>query len=125
MIRNFDDLKPERLFMKTTFTLSLRPLLLSVAALHALVPTLEEAGVKGYEMNYWFAAYVPAATPPEVVDKLNEMLVKAARSSSAAGFYQSTGTEIFTSTPAELGKFQAAESLKWGRIIKAAGIESE
>ena len=89
------------------------------------VPTLEEAGVKGYEMNYWFAAYVPAATPPEVVDKLSEMLVKAARSSSAAGFYQSTGTEIFTSTPAELGKFQAAESLKWGRIIKAAGIEPE
>ena len=89
------------------------------------VPTLEEAGVKGYEMSYWFAAYVPAATPADVVARLNEILVKAARSSGAAGFYQSTGTEIFTSTPAELGKFQAAESQKWGRIIKAAGIEPE
>lgn len=89
------------------------------------VPTLAEAGVKGYEMTYWFAAYVPAATPADVVDKLNDILVKAARSSGTAGFYQSTGTEIFTSTPAELGKFQAAESLKWGRIIKAAGIVPE
>lgn len=89
------------------------------------VPTLEETGVKGYEMTYWFAAYVPAVTPPEVVARLNDILVSAARSSSAAGFYQSTGTEIFTSTPAELGRFQAAESLKWGRIIKAAGIVPE
>ena len=89
------------------------------------VPTLEEAGVKGYEMTYWFAAYVPTGTPAEVVGKLNEILVKAARSSGAAGFYQSTGTEIFTSTPAELGRFQAAESQKWGRIIKAAGIVPE
>ena len=89
------------------------------------VPTLEEAGVKGYKMIYWFAAYVPAGTPADVVSKLNEMLVTAARSSGAAGFYQSTGTEIFTSTPAELGKFQAAESLNWGRISKAAGIELE
>ncbi|MFC5522944.1 Bug family tripartite tricarboxylate transporter substrate binding protein [Polaromonas jejuensis] len=89
------------------------------------VPTLEEAGVKGYEMTYWFAAYAPAGTPAEVVGKLNEILVKAAHSSGAAGFYQSTGTEIFTGTQAELGKFQAAESLKWGRIITAAGIVPE
>lgn len=89
------------------------------------VPTLEEAGVKAYEMTYWFAAYAPAGTPAELVGKLSEILVKAARSSAAADFYQSTGTEIFTSTPAELGKFQAAESLKWGRIIKAAGIVPE
>ncbi len=89
------------------------------------LPTLEEAGVKGYEMTYWFAAYVPAGTPADVVGKLNEILVKAARSSGAAGFYQSTGTEIFTSTPAELGRFQVAESQKWGRIIKAAGIVPE
>jgi tripartite-type tricarboxylate transporter receptor subunit TctC len=89
------------------------------------VPTLEEAGVKGYEMTYWFAAYVPTGTPPDVVARLNEILVKAAHSSGAAGFYQSTGTEIFTNSPADLGKFQAAESLKWGRIIKAAGIVPE
>ncbi|SPA33818.1 conserved hypothetical protein, UPF0065 [Cupriavidus taiwanensis] len=89
------------------------------------VPTIDEAGVKGYEMSYWFAAYAPAGTPQPVVAKLNAMMVKAARSESAAGFYKSTGTEVFTSTPAELAKFQSQESGKWGRIIKAANIQPE
>ena len=89
------------------------------------VPTIDEAGVKGYEMTYWFAAYVPAGTPAPVIARLNELLVKAAHGPAAAGFFQSTGTEIFTSTAEELRKFQTAESQKWGRIIKSAGIEAE
>ena len=90
------------------------------------VPTIAEAGVPGYEMGYWFAAYAPAKTPPAVVKKLNEMLVHAARSEAArTSFYEPTGTEVFTTTPEELVKFQAAESQKWGRIVKAAGIEAE
>lgn len=90
------------------------------------VPTIDEAGVNGYEMGYWFAAYVPAKTPPEVVTRLNELLVQAAQSDGAkAAFYAPTGTEIYTTSPQELGKFQASESQKWGRIVKAAGIEAE
>jgi tripartite-type tricarboxylate transporter receptor subunit TctC len=89
------------------------------------VPTIDEAGVKGYEMTYWFAAYVPAGTPAPVVARLNKLLVNAAHSTVAANFYQSTGTEIFTGTAEELRKFQAVESQKWGRIIKSAGIEPE
>ncbi|MDH6165375.1 tripartite-type tricarboxylate transporter receptor subunit TctC [Variovorax boronicumulans] len=90
------------------------------------VPTISEAGVKGYEMGYWFAAYAPAKTPPAVVKRLNELLVKAAKSESAkTGFYEPTGTEVFTTSPEELARFQAGESQKWGRIVKAAGIEAE
>jgi len=90
------------------------------------VPTIAEAGVPGYEMGYWFAAYAPASTPPAVVRKLNELLVAAARSDAArTSFYEPTGTEVFTSSPEELARFQAGESLKWGRIVKAAGIEAE
>ncbi len=89
------------------------------------VPTIDEAGVKGYEMSYWFAAYAPAGTPPAVVGRLNALLVKAAHSETAATFYQATGTEVFTGSPAELAKFQAQESAKWGRIIKAANIQPE
>ena len=107
----------------------LRPLGVSSAKRSPLapeVPTIAEAGVPGYEMGYWFAAYAPAKTPPAIVKKLNEMLVKAARSEAArTSFYESTGTEVFTTTPEELAKFQAAESQKWGRIVKAAGIEAE
>ena len=89
------------------------------------IPTIDEAGVKGYEMGYWFAAYVPAKTPPAIVNRLRELLVKATSGSAVQNFYSSTGTERFVTTPEELAKFQTAESEKWGRIIKAAGIEPE
>jgi tripartite-type tricarboxylate transporter receptor subunit TctC len=89
------------------------------------IPTIDQAGVPGYEMGYWFAAYVPAKTPPAVVKRLQEMLAAATRSATARNFYESTGTEAVTSTPEELGKFQTAESQKWGRIIKAANIQPE
>lgn len=89
------------------------------------VPTIAEAGVAGYEMGYWFAAYSPAGTPPAAVQRLNELLVRATASASAKGFFASSGSEAFTSTPEGLATFQAAETRKWGQIIKAAGIEAE
>ena len=89
------------------------------------IPTIDEAGVKGYEMTYWFAAYAPAHTPPAVVKRLHDLLVAATKSASARTFYETTGTDVLTSTPEELAKFQGEESQKWGRIIKAANIQPE
>jgi tripartite-type tricarboxylate transporter receptor subunit TctC len=89
------------------------------------VPTIAEAGVKGYEMGYWFAAYVPARTPPAVVQKLRTALVAATKAPAAVKFYESTGVDPVISTPEELAKFQTAESQKWGKIIKAANITPE
>jgi len=89
------------------------------------IPTIDEAGVKGYEMSYWFAAYVPAKTPPAVVARLNALLLEASKGPAMKSFYATTGTDVFTSSPDELAKFQAAESAKWGKIIKAAKIQAE
>jgi len=89
------------------------------------VPTIDEAGVKGYDMGYWFAAYVPAGTPAPVVARLRELLVAGTKSATAKSFFDSTGSDAWTTTPDELGKFQIAEAQKWGRVIKAAGIEPE
>ena len=89
------------------------------------VPTLDEAGVKGYDMGYWFAAYVPAGTPAPVVTRLRELLVNGTKSAAANAFFDSTGSDAWTTTPDELAKFQHDESQKWGRVIKAAGIEAE
>lgn len=89
------------------------------------VPTLDEAGVKGYDMGYWFAAYVPANTPPAVVTRLNELLAAATKSSAAKAFFENSGSEAWTSSPEELAKFQVSETQKWGNVIKAAGIEAE
>jgi len=89
------------------------------------VPTIAEAGVKGYDMGYWFAAYAPAGTPPAVVARLNELLAAGAKSAAAKTFFEGSGSTVWTTTPDELAKFQAAETAKWGRVIKAAGIEAE
>ena len=89
------------------------------------VPTIAEAGVKGYDMGYWFAAYLPAATPAAVVKRLRELLVNGTNSVAAKAFYQNAGVDPWTTTPEELTKFQAAEAVKWGKVIKAAGIEPE
>lgn len=89
------------------------------------VPTIDEAGVKGYDMGYWFAAYVPAGTPAPVVTRLNELLGNAVRSAAAKTFFDTAGSEAWTTTPEELGRFQTGETQKWGKVIKAAGIEPE
>jgi len=90
------------------------------------VPTIHEAGVKGYDMGYWFAAYVPKDTPAPVVARLRELLAAGTKSAPAKAFYESTGTEAWTTASGEeLAKFQAAEAQKWGKVIKAAGIEPE
>ena len=89
------------------------------------VSTIAEAGVKGYDMGYWFAAYAPANTPAPVVAKLNQLLNKAVHSAAAKSFFDMSGSEAWTTTPAELAQFQAAETKKWGQVIKAAGITPE
>jgi tripartite-type tricarboxylate transporter receptor subunit TctC len=89
------------------------------------VPTIAEAGVKGYDMGYWFAAYVPANTPAPVVARLRELLVNATKAPAAKAFFDGSGADAWATTPEELAKFQAAETQKWGKVIKAAGIEAE
>lgn len=87
------------------------------------VPTIAEAGVPGYEMGYWFGAYVPAGTPDNVVEKLHALLTEATQRNAAQQFYKQTGTAPVTSTPEELATFQEEETEKWGKIIERAGIE--
>lgn len=89
------------------------------------IPTIAEAGVKGYDMGYWFAAYAPAGTPPAVVARLQELLAAATQSAGAKSFFDGSGSVAWTTTPDELAKFQADETAKWGKVIKAAGIEAE
>lgn len=87
------------------------------------VPTIAESGVPGYEMGYWFAAYVPAGTPENIVKRLHDLMTKSVSMKTASDFYAKTGTQAVTSTPDELANFQKEETEKWGAIIKKAGIE--
>ena len=86
---------------------------------------MHEAGVKGYEMSYWFAAYAPAKTPQPIIKRLSDSFNKALSSDRVKGFFAKNALVTFRASPEELAKFQAAETQKWGRIIKAAGIQPE
>lgn len=89
------------------------------------LPTIAESGVKGYELTFWFAAYLPAKASPAVTERLREFLVSATKGASAQSFFKSTGIEPWTTSSAELAKFQSMESAKWAKVIKAAGIQPE
>jgi len=95
------------------------------SALAPELATMEEAGVKGYDLAAWFAAFVPARTPQPVVDKLREALVAAMSDKATQEKLLATGIEPETSTTAELKSFVSAEIKKWADIVKAAGIQPE
>ena len=90
------------------------------------MPTIDEAGVKGYDMGYWFAAYVPANTPAPVVARLHELLVAGTKSAAAKTFFESTGTEAWTTDARGARASSRPPKRRSGaRVIKAAGIEPE
>jgi tripartite-type tricarboxylate transporter receptor subunit TctC len=89
------------------------------------VPTLAEAGVKGYDLSPWFAAFVPANTPPAVVARLNQAMVDALAKPSVRTRLAGIGAEPIGSTPAQLGKHLAAETDKWGKLIRERGIRAD
>jgi tripartite-type tricarboxylate transporter receptor subunit TctC len=89
------------------------------------LPTLDEAGLSGYEAGYWFAAYAPAGTPPEVVATLSKLINEGVRSEGASTFFRSNGMEPFATTPEQLRDFTRNEIANWASSVKAAGIQPE
>jgi tripartite-type tricarboxylate transporter receptor subunit TctC len=89
------------------------------------LPTMNDAGVPGYDLAAWFAAFLPAKTPKPVIDKLREALVKAVEDKTVQEKLLQAGIEPETSTSQELKAFVEAEIKKWAEIVKAAGIEPE
>jgi len=88
------------------------------------VPAIAES-LPGYEFGYWNALYAPAGTPPAVVGKLNELMRDALATAAVRDAIERTGQEVAFMGPEELAKFQLGELERWGKIIKAAGIQPE
>jgi len=89
------------------------------------LPTIDESGLKGYELTAWFAAYAPAKTPKAVVDKLNAAFREALADKEVSTKLLAAGIEPEASTPDELRKFQGVETQKWKQIAADAKIEPE
>ena len=87
------------------------------------MPTVEEAGVKGFDMSTWWGIVVPAAVSKDIVHKLNVEMVKAIRQADAKEKVASVGADIVGNTPEEFAAFIRSETEKYARIVKAGNIK--
>jgi tripartite-type tricarboxylate transporter receptor subunit TctC len=87
------------------------------------VPTIAEAGVPGYDTSSWFAFFVPAKTPPEIIRKMHADTVAALAEPQVRAKLDALGVVVVGSTPEQLGTHLKAEMERWAPVIKAANIK--
>ncbi len=86
------------------------------------VPTVAEAGLPGFDVTIWYGVFGPAGMPADVTAKLNQAINAAIRTPELGQRLSDLGADVAGGTPQDLGRYQAAESTRWSRFIKEAGI---
>jgi tripartite-type tricarboxylate transporter receptor subunit TctC len=92
------------------------------------IPTLDEAGLPGFDISQWHGLWLPKGTPKNIIAKVNGAAMEAVADPKVRARLADLGQEIFPrdrQTPEGLGAFQKAEIEKWWPIIKEAGIKAE
>jgi tripartite-type tricarboxylate transporter receptor subunit TctC len=89
------------------------------------IPTMSEAGLPGYEFTAWLALFAPARTPPEVVKRLSDLTNTILRSPAMRDQLARLYAEPYPGDPEALRQLVEVDTVRWGRMIKAAGIEAE
>ena len=89
------------------------------------LPTMQEAGVPGYEVAGWYGMLAPAGTPPAIVDRLNREVVRIVRLPDVAEKIRNDGSEPVGSSPAQFAAHIKAEVEKWRDLIHRTGIKTE
>jgi len=89
------------------------------------VPTMAESGFKDFEVDSWYAMFVPAGTPKPIIDTLYNAVVKVLAQPSTKEKLIAQGAEAVGSTPAQLGVIVKTELAKWAKVAKESGIKAE
>ena len=89
------------------------------------LPTIAEEGVRGYDFSSWFGFFAPAGTPTQAVIKLNREIVRILEAPEMKQRLTQDGADVVASTPQEFGAYLAAETKKWGQVIKQAAIRAD
>jgi tripartite-type tricarboxylate transporter receptor subunit TctC len=106
----------------------LRPLAVTTAKRSPFfpeVPTMDEAGVRGYEFNTWYGMLVPAGTPRPIVERLNRETAKLLDSAAIKEQFATQGIEAAPTSPEQFGAYLRTEVEKWGKVVKASGATPE
>jgi len=106
----------------------LRPLAVTTAKRSPFfpeVPTMDEAGVRGYEFNTWYGMLVPAGTPRPIVERLNRETAQLLDSAAIKEQFATQGIEAAPTSPEQFGAYLRTEVEKWGKVVKASGATPE
>jgi len=87
------------------------------------VPTSGEQGLAGLDVNSWVGLMAPAGTPRAIVNRLNQEIVKALARPDVRLTIEKNGAEPVTAGPADFARFLAAESVKWGAVVRKANVK--
>jgi tripartite-type tricarboxylate transporter receptor subunit TctC len=88
------------------------------------IPTIDESGLRGFELQQFYSLMAPAGTPPEIVQRLNQEMVQRFPTADVKQRLAGEGVEVRTSTPGDTGKLYTEQYAKWTRVIKQAGIKA-
>jgi tripartite-type tricarboxylate transporter receptor subunit TctC len=119
----FDNLPSVLPFIKSG---RLKPLAVSSAARsRALpeVPTVAESALPGFDVTVWFAVLAPAATPREIVNRLNAEVVKAIKTQDMRERLAQQGAEAIGNTPEDFAAIIKRDLAKWAKVVKDANIK--
>ncbi|MDH5343775.1 MAG: tripartite tricarboxylate transporter substrate-binding protein, partial [Betaproteobacteria bacterium] len=86
------------------------------------LPTISEAGLKGFEANNWYGVLVPAKTPRNIIDRLNKEIVAVLALPDVKELLFKQGLDVAPSTPEAFGAYIKSEKAQWEKVIKAAGL---
>jgi tripartite-type tricarboxylate transporter receptor subunit TctC len=89
------------------------------------LPTMDQAGITGFNLDAWAGLVAPAGTPPDVVDKLNKTLRPVIESAEVQAKFKNVGFEGFSSTPDELGDYIKAQLVEWKKMVTDANIQAD
>ena len=89
------------------------------------LPTVAEAGLKGFEVNNWYGIFLPAGTPKDIVTRLNADVVKALAAPDVKKRLLEAGIVATSSSPEGFMAYVKAETAKWAKVIKDANISVE
>ncbi len=89
------------------------------------VPTIAESGYPNVVTNEWYALFLPAKTPPAIVNQLNTEIVKIMNSPAMLKKLNDIGAETFTDNPEQFAKFIAKENQFWGKVIQSLNLKPE
>ena len=89
------------------------------------IPTVDEAGVPGYDVGVWFGVLTVAGTPREVVQRLNTEMVKILTSPQVKERFGKMGVEVVAGSPDQFSQFLKSEVDRWAKVIQDAGIKAD